>query len=129
MTPQQQAKLTEILQSTKVAAFLHGGADGADTEAHAVAELLDLAIVIYPGVDRSGVVRNNRAWTNATLMPEEYFIKRNRKMVDLCDLLIAAVGEPEEQLRSGTWATVRYAGKVGRPMLILYPDGTVRAVN
>ena len=30
-----------------------------------------------------------------------------------------------EQLRSGTWATVRHARKLKRPIVIINPDGTL----
>jgi bifunctional non-homologous end joining protein LigD len=34
--------------------------------------------------------------------------------------------EPEEQLRSGTWSTVRFAKKQGKPVFVILPDGTVK---
>jgi bifunctional non-homologous end joining protein LigD len=34
--------------------------------------------------------------------------------------------EPEEQLRSGTWSTVRFAKKQGKPVFLILPDGTVK---
>jgi hypothetical protein len=39
--------------------------------------------------------------------------------------LIAAPAEPEEQLLSGTWSTVRFARKLGKPVFLILPDGTV----
>jgi hypothetical protein len=30
-----------------------------------------------------------------------------------------------EELRSGTWATIRYARKTGVPYVIIFPDRTV----
>lgn len=50
-------------------------------------------------------------------------LDRNRDIVDSCDLLIACPKGDEER-RSGTWATVRYARKVGRQILIIAPDGS-----
>jgi hypothetical protein len=39
------------------------------------------------------------------------------------ELLIATPKEVKEQLRSGTWATVRRARKVGIPIILITPDG------
>ena len=41
------------------------------------------------------------------------------------DTLVAAPKEDEEVVRSGTWATVRYARKAGRVVLVVRPDGTI----
>jgi len=49
-----------------------------------------------------------------------------RDFVNECDVLIAAPGEFVERKRgSGTWGTVRYARKLGRPLVIIWPDGVV----
>jgi len=42
------------------------------------------------------------------------------------ELLIAAPAEFSEQHRSGTWSTVRYARRLGRPVQIIGPDGRIR---
>lgn len=47
--------------------------------------------------------------------------KRNEKMVDSCDEVIA-YWNPERQ-QGGTFATIRYAQKVGKPIHNLYLDG------
>jgi predicted Rossmann fold nucleotide-binding protein DprA/Smf involved in DNA uptake len=51
------------------------------------------------------------------------FLRRNRDIVDACQLLIVAPGEEAERRRSGTWATYRYARTVGRALLVVFPDG------
>src|SRR6185295_3683952 len=51
-------------------------------------------------------------------------LDRNHDIVDETQMLIAAPKGPEEQ-RSGTWATVRYARKLGRRIVIVWPDGEV----
>lgn len=43
----------------------------------------------------------------------EDYLDRNREMVDGADVLIAFPKTAEEETRSGTWATIRYARKVG----------------
>jgi predicted Rossmann fold nucleotide-binding protein DprA/Smf involved in DNA uptake len=52
-------------------------------------------------------------------------LDRNRDIVDAAAVLIAAPKEMTETLRSGTWATVRYARKQGKQVWIVWPDGTV----
>lgn len=52
------------------------------------------------------------------------YLARNRNIVDETDWLIAAPKGPEVQ-RSGTWSTVRYARRLGRPVTIVWPDGNV----
>ncbi len=51
-------------------------------------------------------------------------LDRNRDIVDACEVLVACPKGPEE-LRSGTWATVRYARKQGKRIVIVWPDGEV----
>lgn len=56
--------------------------------------------------------------------PEKPPLDRNRDIVDACDKLIACPRGPEEE-RSGTWATVRYARRVGRPVVVIWADGSM----
>jgi hypothetical protein len=39
---------------------------------------------------------------------------------------VACPRTDQEQRRSGTWATVRYARKVGKPVLIIGRDGKIK---
>lgn len=55
-----------------------------------------------------------------TLHTIEKPLVRNRAIVDASDLLIAVPMDPgNEELRSGTWATVRYARAKGIPILFI----------
>jgi hypothetical protein len=49
---------------------------------------------------------------------------RNRAVVDACDLVVACPPGAVEEPRSRTWAAVRYARRVGRPVVLIYPNGT-----
>jgi len=53
----------------------------------------------------------------------KHLLKRNKEIVDECDVLWAFPKLREEELRSGTWATIRYARKKKKPIIIIYPDG------
>lgn len=91
--------------------FHHGDCVGADAQAHdlireaqAAGMLRKLRIVIHPSYHKW-----LRAYKSGDSMREPLApLARNRHIVEVSDLLIAAPSGPEV-LRSGTWATVRYA--------------------
>lgn len=79
--------------------FHHGDAVGADREAVALAQQYGFACVAHAaGTDP---------------------LKRNREIVAASSVLIAAPETDREQQRSGTWATVRYMRKAGKPVVML----------
>lgn len=96
--------------------FHHGDCIGADEEAHAIARELGFLIVVHPPLNASKRAFCTRAYQ--VLKPKPY-LDRNRDVVDACAVLIAAPWSDEEELRSGTWATVRYARKMDKQRLIL----------
>ena len=98
---------------------------GADAEAHDVAVGLDCDVVIHPPLEAS-----QRAFkSSATIRRPKAFLIRNKEIVKATECLIAAPAEAVEQLRSGTWSTVRYARRLHRRIFILLPDGTIKAEN
>jgi len=123
MTPQQMIAVELILRCSPHKFFHHGDCIGADAEAHRIAEKYHKATVIHPPDNNA-----YRAYCSVTMghveMPAD-FISRNHAIVDACILLIACPGSMTEHKRSGTWATVRYARKIGRTMVIILPDGSI----
>jgi hypothetical protein len=95
----------------------HGDCIGADTDAHNIFEMVDAVTVIHPPIKSK-----KRAFSkcSAILAPKPY-LERNHDIVNATDLLIAAPETIEEVLRSGTWATIRYARKRNKPVIILAP--------
>lgn len=124
MTDIQQRVLSAILKRLGAGEFHHGDCVGADAEAHAVVYKLGLFIVIHPPKDSK-----KRAFCyslkTTILCPKDY-LDRNHDIVDETDFLIATPKTKDEELRSGTWATVRYARKIGKRVHIIYPDGYER---
>jgi hypothetical protein len=121
MTSEQSRALRRSLASFEDAVLHHGDAVGADAEAHEQAVVLGWSVIIHPPI--------NAAWRARKVASEERapkpYLVRNRDIVDETELLIAAPAEAVEHLRSGTWSTVRYARRLGRPISIIKPDGTV----
>lgn len=123
MAPAQRARFVETLHlwAPHRAPFHHGDCIGADAEAHASAQMLGYHIVLHPPLARS-----RRAWCAADeVRPEAPYLVRNQHIVDECRVLIATPGEFTEQLRSGTWSTVRRARRAQRSVMIIYPDGSL----
>ena len=113
------------LQMIEATVFHFGGADGADMEAACIAldaDILPRQIVVHPcpGVTLDkclttvGQAASRFAW-------REVFtpLRRDRNIVAESEILIAAPLTDREIIRSGTWATVRYARKAGLPIVML----------
>ena len=98
--------------------FHHGDCVGADASAHEIAKELEIDIYVYPPINN-----RKRAFCTGSfkIHPPKDYIERNHDIVDNCDILIACPKSNIEELRSGTWATVRYARKIKRPVIILKP--------
>lgn len=122
MTPEQKLKLYQILAQHTNGMTLHlGDCIGADTEAYEIAYMQKAHLTGHPCT-----LTHKRSFLE---YDEEREIKqpldRNHDIVDESDELIAAPKEHAQVLRSGTWATVRYAQKKGKKITIIYPDGIV----
>ena len=125
-TKEQRLTLkTILLQHADSTEFHHGAAIGADGEfAITVRRLLPRAdIKAHPSniTDQVGYA--------ALECSDEVFqplppLKRNERIVEACDLLIACPAGMAEELRSGTWATIRRARRAGKPIVFCWPDGT-----
>ena len=115
MTLRQQEELKALLPGG--CHFHHGDCIGADAQAHKIAREKNCYIVAHPS-NRS----RQRAYCvcNEHLLPKPP-LTRNRAIVEAVDGLIGAPATSHEVLRSGTWATIRYARKVGKPIHILEP--------
>lgn len=120
LTPKQYHALRAILERRKPGeVFAHGDALGADEMAHGIATAHGLTVHLYPcDID------TQRAFCRASVIhPARPPLERNRAIVDAVVGLFACPS-CEEHPRSGTWATVRYARTLGRPVVIVWPDGT-----
>jgi len=107
--------------------FHHGDCIHADAEAHDIAYGIGYAVVIHPPDNDSkrafkGVICGKILLPRATVLPAKPYLDRNRDIVAAVSRMLACPKEREEQLRSGTWATVRYARKAGNLYRIIYPE-------
>lgn len=100
----------------------HGDCVGADADAHEIAAAVGADIVIHPPVDEK--LRAFCKGARESREPRTHF-QRNRNIVDETDHLIGTPYEMTEQPRGGTWYTIGYARKLGKPCSVILPDGTV----
>lgn len=121
-TWQQQGVFDEMMMMQPSEAH-HGLCVGADEEFDAMLGYADKSCIVHghPPINTAKMAKNCQC--DVMHEPEEYLV-RNRDIVDATDWLIAAPKGPEEQ-RSGTWSTVRYARRLGRPVTIVWPDGSI----
>ena len=118
MTGYQQQAVQEFLVDTNVSEVHHGDCIGADAEFDRIAESLGIPRVAHP-CD----IMSQRAYCKAeTVLPSERPLTRNKAIVDSVQFMLAAPKEIGEVLRSGTWATIRYARKSARPVRIIFPE-------
>ena len=59
------------------------------------------------------------------ILPTKDYLERNQDIVDSCDILIAFPATETEDLRSGTWATIRYARKQNKKIIIINTNGKI----
>ena len=124
LTDVQFLSLGFVLQNLKKAGaeeLHHGCCVGADYTAHEMGQALGYKIVKHPPDNTCKMAEciGGEEWK-----PKPY-LDRNHDIVDATVMLVAAPKERHEQLRSGTWATVRYATKKNRPITFVWPDGSV----
>lgn len=126
MTAQQRAALGGVFAAMSPALFRHGCCVGADAQAAVMADALTPRPTIFGHPSDISQMTSDAALAvcDDTAQPEPP-LDRNRHIVDGCDVLVACPKGYAEEQRSGTWATVRFARKVGRPVTIIWPDGRV----
>lgn len=102
MSMTQETQFELLLRELDIEEFHHGNAVGADTNADTLLRR-----------SKSSVAKivKHPAGSNP--------LDRNHEIIAAVDLLIAAPRTDKEQLRSGTWATVRYARAKGIPIIML----------
>lgn len=122
-------RVTDIFANSETEAC-HGLAKGVDAEFHQICRKYHVSLRGHPGN-----ILSKRAEISvsdfAVMFPVKNSIWRNHDMIDYAvtvkdRLLVACPKEDHEVIRSGTWATVRYARSCGIDIVYIWPsDGAV----
>jgi hypothetical protein len=131
MTTEQKVTLGHYLniatRPTKIdVEYHHGDCIGADADFHKLLEERNITnIIIHPPI-----INKKRAFckSNFILEPKDY-LDRNKDIVNASEILIATPKENDEQLRSGTWSTIRYCKKQKKQAFIIFPNGIMRLAS
>jgi hypothetical protein len=119
MNEAQWRTLWSLLVPRAPGGFHEGDCIGADEQASHAARLAGFCIIGHP--PRIGF---KRAFFPADETRPGYdYLTRNKHIVNESEEMIATPGEFEEQLRSGTWSTIRFARRTGKPVHVILPDG------
>ncbi len=119
MTDAQCSHIEFILMQLGCSEFHHGDCVGADSQAaYLVRSLGTIKIVAHPPVRENFRAKVPLRPMDRSLVPKPY-LQRNHDIVDACDHLLVAPKSNEEEQRSGTWATYRYARSCGRPITMI----------
>ena len=132
ITPGQTRRLGVLLRKVYDLYYLdgevwlaHGDCVGWDEVCHDVAKEIGYKIRIFPP---SNDVHRANCNGNFYEVPQLYSI-RNHDIVRASDYIIGGPKSDAEQVRSGTWATIRYARKQKKPYTIIYPNGRMEGRN
>lgn len=120
-SPEQKRALRDYLAGSK-GVLHHGLCVGGDADGHEIAREIGYRIVGHPPTE----TRLMAAVQCDEIRPAKGYLARNRDIVDETVALIAMPSEPEEQPRGGTWSTVRYARKAGKPVVLILPSGEIK---
>jgi hypothetical protein len=98
----------------------HGDCLGADDQFHLICRELHVPAIILHPPDRG----DHRAFCHGdAVWPPKSYLERNRDIVDSSELMLVVPKTADEQLRSGTWATFRYAKSLKKKIIVIDPDG------
>jgi hypothetical protein len=101
----------------------HGDCVGADADFHdIVRQETNAVIVVHPPTNPK-----RRAWKAGDfVLPVKPYMVRDDDIINESDLMLATPFQVNEQGRgSGTWAVIRHTRKAKKPLIIVWPDGSI----
>ena len=118
--------LLTALRATRELIGHHGCCIVADEVFHNICDAnnLGIPIVCHPPIDRKKMADIDLDARSVEARRPKKYLDRNYDIAVESDLLIC-VPHAQETLRSGEWATVRYARKLRRRVFIIWHDGRI----
>lgn len=125
MTKQQERKFISLMNEMEPSELHHGDCIGSDLQANDIFNEMfpTKPIVVHP--PKNPAKRAYAFGYSKVVLGAKDYLERNRDIVDDTDILIATPETKTGVNRSGTWATVRYASRQKKPIVLIFPDGIV----
>jgi hypothetical protein len=120
MTLAQKVTVIALLRDLGPTWAHHGDCVGADADFHHIAKEVGAQVMIHPPSDP----RLRAKLVGDDIAEEKPYLDRNRDIVNACEVIIATPKEAREMNRGGTWWTIRLAQKLGRELVIVWPNGS-----
>lgn len=118
-------KFRTFLEKNNITEAHHGDCVGADKEIHDILKERNVRVVIHPPTQNI-----LRAYCKGDEIKQaKPYLSRNKDIVDETDILVAFPSSHTEEVRSGTWSTIRYAKSKNKAMIIFFPDGSQQKFN
>lgn len=126
MTPRQHSVLSQIMAELDITQACHGACVGADEEFHELALYFGVPIIeVWPANIPSmrAKLREPGLMDRSVIIVKEPQppLDRNWDIIREAQLVVACPESVTEMLRSGTWATVRYAEQLNKTIKVIKP--------
>src|SRR5262245_59641213 len=122
MSDQQRNRITDILTVLQPQIIMNGCCEGADRDIWEICRNWTIEFEFHPSNPEQMAWARAHAHKYEAINTIRLPLSRNRVMVRKgVRGLIATPSQNMEILRSGTWATIREARKIGRPIWIITP--------
>ncbi len=118
MSAYQKKVVAQILEMKKPSFGVHGDCIGADKDFHDLCVAFNIKTEIHPP-DKD--IKRAFCKGDVIMQPLPY-LDRNHNIVDSADVMLATPKTEHEELRSGTWATIRYARKKNKRIIVIRPE-------
>lgn len=105
--------------------FHHGDCEGVDDESVTLAFVFGMNLVCHPPLNEKYRSSSTTRIPYQEIREPKEYMHRNRDIVNESSVLIAVPDTFSEVLRSGTWSTVRYAMRIKKLVIVIWPDGSM----
>lgn len=126
MTRPQARSFMKFLPDLDITCGHHGCCTGVDKQVHVLLMWLlgPDHIILHPPEDLSKVPGGIfEYFPDKNIRDMKPYLERNHDVVDETAHLVGLPYQSKEIVRSGTWATIRYAKKTDKPVTIIWPNG------
>lgn len=124
-TDEQDAVIEFCIQEMEPSLLIHGGRPGADQVSRCIALSFGVPSYAYPSDLISQRAYSDSDFSYVPISEHE----KNDTIAEMGDVLIACPDEYMETRHCASWDVVRHARRLGRKLVIIWPDGKICTEN